>query len=163
MSELVQNTILDFYENPVYIMVGIPGSGKSTWIKNNLGNINIVSRDIIRAELGFTTDENEKVVLDKKDEALVTKVEYDYIRKYCAKNVPFVIDDTNTGKYRKELINVLRKYNRFIIGINMHTPLDVCIERRKGQIPAKIMKQIYQNKQYIDESEVDKVINVSGI
>ena len=120
MSELVQNTILDFYENPVYIMVGIPGSGKSTWIKNNLGNINIVSRDIIRAELGFTTDENEKVVLDKKDEALVTKVEYDYIRKYCAKNVPFVIDDTNTGKYRKELINVLRKYNRFIIGINMH-------------------------------------------
>lgn len=37
----------------VYIMCGIPGSGKSTWISNNLDeNIKIISRDIIRYKLG---------------------------------------------------------------------------------------------------------------
>lgn len=44
-----------------YLMVGIPGAGKSTWIANNLpSDIPIISRDMIRVELGFTTSVNEK-------------------------------------------------------------------------------------------------------
>lgn len=35
----------------VYFMVGIPGSGKSTWIHNNLPGCTIVSTDAIREEL----------------------------------------------------------------------------------------------------------------
>ena len=38
-------------EFKVYIMIGIPGSGKSTYVKNNLADIPMISRDIIRIEL----------------------------------------------------------------------------------------------------------------
>ena len=38
-----------------YILCGIPGSGKSTFAKKNLPNAVLISRDICRVELGFTT------------------------------------------------------------------------------------------------------------
>ena len=45
-------------------MVGLPGSGKSTWIKNNLSpDIEIISRDIIRNRMGFTKSVDEKAVI----------------------------------------------------------------------------------------------------
>ena len=44
----------------VYILCGLPGSGKSTWCKKYHPKLPIVSRDIIRAELGFTSGPDEK-------------------------------------------------------------------------------------------------------
>ena len=37
----------------VWIMFGIPGSGKSTWIKKNKPNLPVVSRDLIREKFGI--------------------------------------------------------------------------------------------------------------
>jgi len=73
----------------VYFMVGLPGSGKSTYIKNNLPSLPIVSRDIIRAELGFTKSVDQKRVLKPKEEEYVSQVERETVRYFCENDQSF--------------------------------------------------------------------------
>ena len=70
----------------VYVMCGIPGSGKSTWCKQNYPDLPVVSRDIIRAELGYTKDAQDKAVLAPELESIVTLTEnalMEELRKKC--------------------------------------------------------------------------------
>lgn len=147
----------------VYLMVGIPGSGKSTWISNNLSkDIPVVSRDIIRVELGYVKSVDEKFVGTRDQENKVTEIENEYIEKYIKEKRDFVIDDTNTGKYRAGLIDRLHSFGAHVIGINMNTSLETCIERRREQIPEKVMRDIYSRRIPIKASEVDELINAKG-
>lgn len=144
----------------VYMMVGIPGSGKSTWCKQNHPDLPVVSRDIIRAEVGFTSGADEKVVLSREQEDLVTKHEYAKMKAYCEKKQSFIVDDTNTGRFRAKLIDFLHSYGAYVVGVNLNTPLDVCIRRREGQIPADAMQRIFDRRVELSPDEVDDVINV---
>ena len=60
--------------------------------------------------------------------------------------------------------NVIKYINTFdntnIIAINIITPLNICIERRAGQISENVMKEIYSRYCPISESEVSNIINV---
>lgn len=156
----LKDYIVESNEFDVYIMCGLPGSGKSTWVKENHPEAKIVSRDIIRAELGFTKDVDEKSVLSKEQEEQVTKREHELIRKYAMKRKSFAVDDLNTGRYRKDLISTLKKYGAHTIGVNVKTPVETCIERRKGQIPADVLHKIANKMQFIRKDEVDEVVNV---
>lgn len=145
-----------------FLMVGIPGAGKSTWIANNLPlDIPIISRDIIRAELGFTTSADEKKVLSTLQEQEVTRLEDDKIQELSAKGKSFVIDDTNTGRYRKKMIKNLHSYGMKVVGIYIDTPIDICIARRQGQIPEQDMQRIYAKLRPLLPDEVDEIINVT--
>lgn len=144
-------------------MVGLPGSGKSTWIKNNLPkNIVVISRDIIRFTLGFTKGVDQKAVLSKDKEDTVTEYEMGMIHNYLANGNDIVIDDINTGKYRKKMIDYLRSEGAEVIGVVMDTQLDTCIQRRDGQIPAANMRDIKKRMIPLAESEVDTFITVKG-
>lgn len=146
----------------VYLMVGIPGSGKSTWIKENQPKLPVVSRDIIRAKLGFTSSADEKVVLTSGQEHQVTTEEHFQIAKLCKKKQSFVIDDTNTGRYRKDMISFLKGYGATVVGVNMDTPLEICINRRRGDIPESAMRAIARKFIPLGSKEVDDIINVKG-
>ena len=79
----------------VYIMVGLPGSGKSTYIKNNFKGLPVVSRDIIRYEIGLC-DKDVKFVGTKEQEKLVSEFENNKIEYYIDNNIDFVIDNINS-------------------------------------------------------------------
>lgn len=144
-----------------YLLVGLPGSGKSSWCKREHPNLPIVSRDIIRYNLGYTSGPDEKAKLSRSQEELVTKEEYKLINKYLDLGTDFIIDDTNLRKkYRVPMIETLKKKGAYVIGVNFNTPLKVCIERRKEQISPDIMKNLSLDKDKLDESEVDEIINV---
>ena len=147
----------------IYVMCGIPGSGKSTWIKNNLPeDILIISRDLIRATIGISESAEHKVVGTSSEEILVTALEKEAIKNACYKFKSFVIDDINAGKYRKNLLEYIRKYAPVaeIIGVNIKTPLEKCIERRKDQIKPAILQRISDRIVYIQANEVDKVVTL---
>ena len=146
----------------VYLMIGIPGSGKSTWAKSTFPKLPIISRDIIRAKLGFTRDSDEKAVLSAVQEKQVTEEEHFLINKYAKKNQSFIIDDTNTGRFRKGLIQTLKDLGATVVGINIDTPLEICINRRAGQIPEYVMRRLYEQQIPITRDEVDDLFVVKG-
>jgi predicted kinase len=146
-----------------YLMVGLPGSGKSTWIINNLpSDVVVISRDIIRYKLGYTSGVDEKAVLSKAQENSVTSYERAMIYNNLREGNGIVIDDINTGKYRKEMIDLLRSYGAEVIGVRMNTSLDTCIKRRNGQISVDVMRDINKRMIPLADNEVDTVIDVVG-
>ena len=161
INEEQMKEIEEINKPTAYLMVGIPGSGKSTWVKQNLpGDVEIISRDILRAKLGYTKDADDKAVLDKKAEDTVTKCQRDLIRKCGQEGRDIVIDDMNTGKYRKSMIQTLRDNGFRVVGVKMNTPLETCIERRKGQISPEIMRNISNKVIALSPEEVDMLVDV---
>lgn len=152
---LVRNEGNQVEEGPVvYLMVGIPGSGKSTWSSSM--NLPIVSRDIIRAELGFCKL-GDKVVVPGK-EGQVTEAEQAKMAEYLRHGQSFIVDDTNlNGKFRDELIRFLKANGaKKIIGIRMNTPLKTCLDRRAGSgIPDWKMASFDKSCQEFDGSGLD--------
>ena len=146
----------------VYLLFGLPGSGKSTWCKTHHPELPVVSRDIIRAELGYTKDVDEKAKLEYWQENEVTKKEHEYIRQYLRQHQDFIIDDTNLKmKFRKPLIKMLRDNGAFVIGVKFYTPLETCIQRRNDQIHKDIMTQLASAMNTLEKTEVDKLIQIN--
>ena len=159
----IERYILEGKKFVVFVMCGLPGSGKSTWAKEKHPDLPIISRDIVRAKLGYTESADEKAVLTNGQEREVTREEHFQLAKLANKKKSFIIDDTNTQpKYRKELLATLRSYGATIIGVNMDTPLDLCIKRRDGQIPAEAMKRIAAKALPLRKEDVDELITVKG-
>lgn len=146
----------------VYITVGIPGSGKSTYIKKHYPNLPVVCRDKIRAELGYTSSDNQKALLSKEAEQHVSEIQYQSINYYCQNDMDFVIDGINNRKiYRHEILNIIRSYpNMKVICIRFQTPLETCISRRAEQISQSIMEAIYSSFEELDGDEYDQLLTV---
>lgn len=148
-------------EFKVYVMMGIPGSGKSTYATTHLSELPIVSRDIIRIELGFCKP-NEKYKGTRDEERLVTEYENALIKTYCLRKQSFIVDDMNIGRWRPSLIDKLKEHNAYIVFVKLDTPLNVCIERRKGQIDANTLEKMYHSIIEPSKDEYDELIIVKG-
>lgn len=136
----------------LFIMVGAPGSGKSTWAKNNLISrpyTMYVSRDQIR--LSIITDEehyfsHEDEVYDKFVSEIAAGIRA---------NVDVIADATHLSRAsRKKLITSLAAkginldmYN--IIFVMMDTPAAVCIERDATRV----------GRQHVTASVVSRMSN----
>lgn len=151
----------------VYILCGMPGAGKSTLCKNHLPNCKVVSRDIIRFELGYTSSVDDKSVGTKHEEQQVTIRENELIKEYLKAGYDIVLDNMNGGKYLKLTIENIKSIapKAKIIGYNIVTPFEKCIERRKNQISEGVMRSIYSRFHYIEKNNklFDNVYDFSGI
>ena len=148
-----------------FMMCGMPGSGKSTYVENELKiefpNIVVISRDIIRHEMGFTKSVDDKQVLRYELEMMVTRREYEMIDQCINEGVPFVIDDMNSrNKFRRPMVEYIKERGYSVTGINIRTDFEICVKRRENQIDKSTMKQIMNRLEWLTDEICDEVFDV---
>lgn len=122
--------IFDRKQKTAFVLVGIPGSGKSTWIRENM-NPDIdthISRDQIRFALLNDTDEYFK------QEDKVRKLYFSQIEKFTGDKYTddcVFIDATHlTPKAREATMRHIAPDTR-IIALYFNVPIKVALERNK--------------------------------
>ena len=129
-----------------FITIGIPGCGKSTWIKNQQFPPNetvTVSMDDIREELtGDTSDQSRNAEV-----AGIAKSRY---QKALQNETPIVIwDATNVQrKYRRELIQTAKNNGYKVVGVWFDIPLEVAKVRnseRERVVPEHVLDRMYMS------------------
>jgi len=150
-------------QTKVYIMIGCPGAGKSTWVKRNLGpSTKVVSRDIIRHKLGITSGPEEKYLGTKEEEAKVTLEERRMIGELAGRGKSFVIDDTNLNPiFLKDLLSWLHYLGCYCIGVLVESSWRDIKGRRQGQIPEEALRSLWVKSKKVDLSDFDETIRVS--
>lgn len=140
----------------LYLMMGVPGSGKSTYAKNILkyGDI-YVSRDEIRYSL--LTDEDDYFA--KENEVIKTFIEsIDKslgMEEYCG---DVFADATHLSpKGRAQVLNQLKNKDRVSV-IYLDIPLNVILERnakRTGRalVPEDVVRRMYNSIQLPTRAE----------
>lgn len=139
----------------IYIMAGIPGSGKSTWAaaERERRNAVIVSRDGIRAML---TGSDQKMAGDKDFEELVTRIETESVAEAVKAGRNVILDACNT-RFKTTARNmdtvaysVLYPSGPFpnIIPVVMDTPYDECLRRnaeREFPVPTFVLARMHES------------------
>lgn len=126
-----------------YVMVGAPGSGKSTYAAKlaQTENAVILSGDDIRTDL-YGSDKTQGdwgEIWDRIDQL---------VSESCG--MPVILDGTHCRKdYRSEAVTLLRSYGYDRVeAIVMETTLERCIERnanRNRKVPEHIIKQMHSD------------------
>lgn len=150
--------------NRLIIMVGIPGSGKSSYAKKLLEanpSWEYVSRDEVRYE--FVTDQ-----------AHYYDHENDVYREFCNRIDKFLLQEKTviadathlTKGSREKLIQNLQVIPDEVYAVVMKTPFEICMQRnsaRQGitRVPDKSMysmKSRYRVPNIVGESYINKII-----
>ena len=135
---------------PLLIMVGLPGSGKSTWAKRytrGYPSYQIISTDDIRRQLyGDAAIQGEwrdiwRRVIQQLSEG------YQAITQGQASGV--IYDATNVRRrHRREFVQTARRYGyRPVVAVWMDVPLATCLMRnraRSRQVPTEIIEKMYR-------------------
>ena len=110
----------------VYIMVGLPRSGKSTYAKRHKGLCAIVSADQLRY-----------LVYGQRfwgpGEDLMWAIRKIILKMLMEQGIDIVIDETNTTvSRRKPIVDLAREYGYFVEAVVIDTPKETCIERARA-------------------------------
>jgi len=166
-----------------YIVAGVSGAGKSTFIKPLLEEypgktVKVFSLDDCRISLFKSVTK----CLDLSDEEMTYAKAFEYannnpkqfdswVNEHWAtalKADVVVVDNTNlTVKSRARWVQDLKSKNFKVIGVQVNVPLQVAIDRQKTRgdkcVPAGIVREMYMRQQeFFVGTEVDELINVKG-
>lgn len=122
---------------PVYVMIGLPGSGKSTYAMNlqDRTGAEWYNSDSVR-ELLYG---NASIQGDPKE---VFGTLYHNAKDDISIGCPVIIDSTNVSKRdRAKLMNTFRHYNCRFIGIVMNTPIEEC-KLRERIVPDSVIDRM---------------------
>ena len=141
----------------LFIMMGAPGAGKSTFIKNSMAECIVVSRDKIR----FSMVKEDEPYFSKEKE--VYKEFIRLINEHLSKNCDVVADAThlNTAS-RNKLINCITAPNVNIHVVWIKTTLETCLkqnELRKGTrayVPPSVITKMHNS---IEKPEFEEGIS----
>ena len=111
--------------NKLIMMVGVPGSGKSTWVKNNMpDNSMVISRDAIR----FSMLKEGEDYFAHEDE--VFEIFIDHIAKGLKAGFIVFADATHLNKKaRAKVLNKVHKFADEIEAVVLDTDLETAFER----------------------------------
>jgi len=131
----------------LYVMCGVPGAGKSTFLKNKIHtelNAVIVSRDEIR----FSIVKPEEDYFSHEDEVL--DIFWNKINENLAAGKDVFVDQTSlTPKARKMLLRHVTGYD-YVNCVWIDTDLKTCLERNemregtRSYVPRGVIRRMYE-------------------
>ena len=134
----------------LWLIVGVPGSGKSTFLANqvNKPNTKIISRDAIRFKLLGDGDAYFK------NEDTVWNMYVDAIKNSLQENEHTVLDATHLNERSRN--KILDRLNLNDVNINViyfKVPLNVCIDRNaqrtgRAHVPTDVITKMYASYRY---------------
>lgn len=112
----------------VYLMSGLPGTGKDTWIERNLPDIPMISLDDIRRANRISPDANQ---------GRVGNIAKDMARAYLRRHTPFVWNATNiTQTMRRQLVDLFETYGARVHIVYLETGRETQIARNASRSDA---------------------------
>lgn len=136
----------------IIILSGLPGTGKDTYIKNNLQNLPVISLDDIRKKLKIKPTDNQGEVINQANQAA---------RSYLAKKQPFIWNATNIKEsLRQKIINMIHNYNAKVKIIYLETSWENLIERnenRSDEVMIDVIEKMLSNITIPENFEAEKV------
>lgn len=128
----------------IYMMVGLPASGKSTYAKGLIdsnNNIKRISKDDLREmfQSGKYTPDSELWILFIRDNLIRLLLEDGY---------DVVVDDTNLNpKHKTALESLARSFGAEIKPVIIDTSIDECVIRdskRNKPVGEKVIRDMYE-------------------
>lgn len=111
----------------VYVLCGLPGAGKDTYIKNNLRDLPVVSIDDIRRA-------NKIKHNDSKGNGQAIQLAHEEARKYMRKKESFIWNATNITKdLRSKITSLFLEYGAKIKMIYLEVPYKTLIKQNNNR------------------------------
>ena len=141
----------------VVVTFGISGSGKSTWIRENLPEHTVISLDNIRQKFAKSRgdqSQNSKVVQIAKEE----------LKTLLRSSSKIVWDATNLRRdFRQQVISISRKYGALVTLVIFQCSEAAYFKRnqeRENSIPENVLIKQLQNMEFPEFDEGDRILVV---
>lgn len=166
-----------------FIMVGVPGAGKSTHIKKiadqadvDSKSIKVFSLDTCRLSFAdqhyWSKPVTPEIYAAAFEAANKNATDFDShvtrMWKMALEADVVVVDNTNlTRKSRTRWVQDLRAKRAFVVAVNVMVPLELAIARQKTRgdkiVPESVVRDMYMRQQEVlVPAEADSIIHVHG-
>ena len=136
----------------VIVMSGLPGAGKSTWIRNNAHGRPVVSLDAIRVEMHVDPSEPQRTVVQAARERA---------RQHLRKSESFIWDATNiTRQMRREVVDLMTDYNARVKIVYVETTVDMLFSQNRDRaaiVPENVLRRLIGKWEVPDMTEAHAV------
>ncbi|HTP06714.1 MAG TPA: ATP-binding protein [Anaerolineae bacterium] len=150
----------------LYVLIGLPGSGKSTWARQNVDRLHavVVGSDEVRREFqanGQNPLNGDRVFAEVERRA----------RSLLQADQSVILDATHfLRKYRTYTLHLARDTRARRVAIWFDVPLDICLQRNDQrsnltfgdeQVPKDVVRRMADLLQSPGRDEFDGVVKVS--
>jgi predicted kinase len=153
----------------VMLLIGPPLSGKTTWIKNNFPNTEVISRDELVMEVAQTRDYNKAFA--EVDQKLVDQILQERLLKSSIDEKSVIVDMTNMTIKRR--LSTLKYFGDNFYRIAVIFPIlsdeeyqirnQKRISEENKDLPLRIIKRMISSYQPISKEEgFNKIISVNS-
>ena len=136
----------------VILMSGLPGTGKDTWIKNNLPDLPVISLDNIR---------RGNKIPPTAEQGMVANLAREQAKEYLRKHQPFVWNATNiTTQMRESLVNLFETYHAHVRIVYLETDWQTLLGRnhsREDIVPQPVIESMLGKMVLPEAYEASKV------
>ena len=145
----------------VVVTFGVSGSGKSTWIRNNLPQHTVVSLDSLRQQIGKSRS-------DQSQNSKIVQLAKEQLKTLLRSQSKIVWDATNIRRdFRQQIINISRNYGALVTLVIFHCPEDIYFQRnreRRHRIPEDVLVRQIEQMEFpeLDEGDRTLVVDENG-